>query len=45
MGKVLFHLRSKMIAIHKTFVAEDDAGNEIFRVTKRMASESPVPYI
>jgi hypothetical protein len=38
-GKPLFHLRNKVISIHKTFVAEDDGGNEIFRVTKRMSCE------
>lgn len=29
-----------MIAIHKTYVAEDDKDNEIFRVTKKMARTS-----
>jgi uncharacterized protein YxjI len=38
-GRVLFHIRNKLIAIHKTFVGEDDGGNEIFRIKKRMGCE------
>ena len=39
-GRVLFHLKNKLMAIHKTYIAEDDSGNEIFRVTKKMSCES-----
>ena len=42
-GQVLFNLRNKVIAIHKTFVAEDSNGNEIFRVKKKLARESSLP--
>lgn len=36
-GQVLFIIRNKLIAIHKTFVGEDANENEIFRITKKMA--------
>ena len=39
-GRVLYHIRTKMLSIRKTYVGEDDNGNEIFRITKRMGSES-----
>jgi len=38
-GRVLFHIRNKMIAIRKTYVGEDDNGNEIFRIKKSIGCE------
>lgn len=40
-GRVLFKLRTKLLAIHKTFIAEDEAERELFTVKKKMASELP----
>ncbi|WVF71015.1 hypothetical protein IAT40_005811 [Kwoniella sp. CBS 6097] len=33
----LFGLRNKMMAIHKTFIAENEGGTEIFRIRKRLS--------
>ncbi|OCF42855.1 hypothetical protein I317_03332 [Kwoniella heveanensis CBS 569] len=33
----LFGLRNKMLAIHKTFIAESESGTEIFKIRKRMS--------
>jgi hypothetical protein len=38
-GRVLFHVRNKLIAMMKTFVAEDAKGNEVFRVRQKWGSE------
>jgi uncharacterized protein YxjI len=41
-GQVLFALRTKMLSIRKTYVAEDANEREIFRVTKKMGRECGV---
>lgn len=38
-GHLLFSMRDKLLAIMHTFVAEDERGNEIFRVKKKLACE------
>lgn len=43
-GKLLFSLRDKFLAIMHTFVAEDERGNEVFRVKKNLASESSLGH-
>lgn len=35
----LFVLKNKLLSIHKTFLAEDPNGREIFRVRKHMSCE------
>ncbi|KAL8291634.1 hypothetical protein RQP46_001892 [Phenoliferia psychrophenolica] len=36
-GRPLFKLRTKLLAIHKTFIAEDEAERELFTVKKKLA--------
>jgi uncharacterized protein YxjI len=38
-GNFLFKLRVKKLALHKTFVAENKDGSEVFRVSKHMSRE------
>lgn len=39
-GNPLFSLRTKLIAIHKTFYADDPAGNRLFEVKAKFSSKS-----
>ncbi|KAK4686592.1 hypothetical protein P7C73_g3534, partial [Tremellales sp. Uapishka_1] len=36
-GQLLFGLRNKLLSIHKTYIAEDQGENEIFRVRSKLA--------
>lgn len=38
----LCHIKTKMLSIRKTFVGEDAQERELFKVTKKMARESPL---
>jgi uncharacterized protein YxjI len=38
-GRVLFHLRNKLLTIRKTYVAESEDGTEIFRVKNKFGCE------
>lgn len=43
-GVVLYRIRNKLLSLMKTFVAEDDNGNEIFRVRQKWSCESFVGF-
>jgi uncharacterized protein YxjI len=40
-GRELCHLRSRMMSLRKTFVAEDPQGKELLVVTKKLSCKSP----
>ncbi|WVN85487.1 uncharacterized protein L203_100633 [Cryptococcus depauperatus CBS 7841] len=41
-GQFLFGLRNKLMSIHKTFIGEDQAENEIFRIRKKLSLGSHI---
>lgn len=39
-GQFLFAIRNKLLSIHKVYVGEDEHGNEIFRIKKKLSFSS-----
>ncbi|WVR05557.1 hypothetical protein IAU60_002576 [Kwoniella sp. DSM 27419] len=44
-GRPLFQLKNKLLAIHKTFIAEGEGGQEIFRIKQRLSFGSKMEAV